>query len=156
MGPIPERVRVTLEEGGERLDLGRLGSGLARWVAASVRLACDDLVTPVIRVTRDGITQTADAIPQGLLVGLASGLTRETVLIEPGNAPGVVLVDEPEAHLHPAAIRSVAEWLKAVSTRSLAVFVTTHHPILFEARTSLTTRLLVSRPHPRAPDADPR
>jgi energy-coupling factor transporter ATP-binding protein EcfA2 len=147
----PERVRVTLEEGGERVDLRRLGSGVARWVAASIRLACDDLTSPVIRLTRDGVSRTVEEIPPGLLFGLASGLTHESVTITPGVVPGVVLVDEPEAHLHPAAIRSVAEWLTAVSARSLAVFVTTHHPILFEARTSLTTRVLVSRPHPELP-----
>lgn len=39
----------------------------------------------------------------------------------------VVVLDEPEAHLHPAAVREVVEWCYATVQRGASVFVATHH-----------------------------
>lgn len=99
------RVRVTFFENGRDEcagDLSDEGSGVARWAAMALRLA--------MHVLRNQITGDADSIPdQRLLDGY------------------VIMLDEPEAHLHPAAVRDVVEWCKVTSSLGACVLVATHH-----------------------------
>src|SRR5260370_15426615 len=46
--------------------------------------------------------------------------------------PGVVLVDEIEAHLHPAWQRDIPEWLK-IHFPNVQFLVTTHSPLVAQA-----------------------
>lgn len=70
--------------------LDTVGSGVGRWVCASLREAAWRL----------------------------GGASRRAIY----------LVDEPEAHLHPAAADSVADWLTAAAERNAGVVIATHAP----------------------------
>ncbi len=50
-------------------------------------------------------------------------------LDDPTRAPGVVLIDELDAHLHPSWQRQIAGWLRATFPR-LQFFVATHSPLI--------------------------
>jgi hypothetical protein len=145
-GSGPHRVRATFTEpDGERRDLHVIGAGTARWVAAAVRLACRKLetgrqvVTGADQTPADGIEETRRIVRAARL----SPLTQTAVHLEPSDAPGFYIVDEPEEHLHPAAIRSVRDWLTRLAETAATVLVATHSPILLDAQSELTTRVLV-------------
>ncbi len=48
------------------------------------------------------------------------------------NQPGVILIDELEAHLHPSWQRTICEWLK-VRFPLVQFFITTHSPLILQA-----------------------
>lgn len=48
------------------------------------------------------------------------------------NLPGVILIDELEAHLHPAWQRTICEWLR-VRFPLIQFFITTHSPLILQA-----------------------
>jgi energy-coupling factor transporter ATP-binding protein EcfA2 len=78
------------------------GHGAARWMAAAVQIALRLLAQyPDLRTLRD-------AGPRAF-----SGY--------------VLLVDEPEAHLHPAAVASAARWCQRMVGYGFTVVVATHH-----------------------------
>lgn len=83
-------------------DLSDEGSGVARWAAMALRLA--------MHVLRNRCAVGAVSAPgQQSLDGY------------------VILLDEPEAHLHPAAVRDVVEWISVTSNLGACVVVATHH-----------------------------
>lgn len=78
------------------------GSGAARWMAAAVQLAIhlvDD--DPELRALR--------TVPPRALSG------------------HVILLDEPEAHLHPSAVASVVRWCRRLARHGMTVMVASHH-----------------------------
>ena len=99
-----------------------------------------ELFSEVKVSTREGITQLyvrekgiEDAFAAtSLSDGTLRLLLLLTVLLDP--TPPLVCIDEPEAGLHPDAIRDVAELLVDASTRT-QVIVTTHSPALIDAIT---------------------
>ena len=48
------------------------------------------------------------------------------------NQPGIILIDELEAHLHPIWQRTICEWLK-VRFPLVQFFITTHSPLILQA-----------------------
>lgn len=145
-GSGPHRVRATYTEpDGERRDLTVIGAGTGRWVAAAVRLACRRLEAGSQVVTRADHTPASDIDEAQQIVRVArqSPLTQAAVRLEPSDAPGFYIADEPEAHLHPAAVRSVRDWLTEVAQTAATVLVATHSPILLDNQSDLTTRVLV-------------
>jgi predicted ATP-binding protein involved in virulence len=48
------------------------------------------------------------------------------------NQPGVILIDELEAHLHPSWQRTICEWLK-IRFPLVQFFITTHSPLIVQA-----------------------
>jgi len=48
------------------------------------------------------------------------------------NQPGVILIDELEAHLHPAWQRTICEWLR-IRFPLIQFFITTHSPLILQA-----------------------
>lgn len=98
------QVRIFLGEDseGSPLPLADAGEGIRRWVSIALQLACRE-------VDRWGITLAARS------PGLSRGMDRV-----------VLLVDEPEAHLHPRALDEVAAWLLSRSREGCTVFVSTH------------------------------
>jgi hypothetical protein len=142
------RVRATFtERDGERRDLNVIGSGTARWVAAAIRLACRRLEAGRQAVTDADGAPVADveAARQIVRAARVSPLTQDSVRLEPSDAPGFYIVDEPEGHLHPAAIRSVRDWLTQLAQTAATVLIATHSPILLGSPSKLITRILVLR-----------
>ena len=58
---------------------------------------------------------------------------------------GLYLIDEPEAHLHPNAIRSLTRWLVERNREGIGVVVATHALELLDLPTELAEFLLVTR-----------
>ena len=152
---MSERVKVLFEEPGGTFALSEVGSGVARWAAAAVRLAVRDLrVRSVHWTSADGKAQGAPWItesietPFGRFVDGApaegaedalrqaseTGRIDEFLEVGPtvGRIPEIFIVDEPEANLHPGAIKSVRDWLLMTARAAQAVVVATHHPAFFD------------------------
>ena len=70
-------------------------------------------------------------------------LSQTAVRLEPAEAPGVYVVDEPEAHLHPSAIASVRTWLEELARTATTVLAATHSSMLLNTDSSLATQVLV-------------
>jgi hypothetical protein len=104
------RVRVAFEEGGRRRDLAVLGSGVARWVAASLRLAGRELRASdrQIRDEQGRAIVEVDQQREAVRTARSEPRAQTSVSLEPRapTTPVTHLVDEPEAHLHPKAVSS--------------------------------------------------
>ena len=70
-------------------------------------------------------------------------LSQRAVRLESADAPGVYVVDEPEAHLHPRAIASVRSWLGELARTATAVLAASHSPMLLDTDSPLAARVLV-------------
>lgn len=77
------------------------GSGAARWIAASIELA--------LHFLREGVLSLGDRNTRGTGSG------------------HVLLLDEPEAHLHPGAVASIVRWCHRMNRHGMSVFVASHH-----------------------------
>jgi AAA domain, putative AbiEii toxin, Type IV TA system len=143
------RVRVILREwAGDGRDLKVVGSGTARWVAAAVRLACQQLRQGQRTVTASDGRVVTDPLESNELIrsGAAEPFTQTSLKLVPGSSkPVVYIVDEPEAHLHPLAVRSVIEWLRGLVGTAATVVVTTHHPAFLDTAGTATQLVLVTR-----------
>jgi hypothetical protein len=146
-GPEDRRIRVTFTgQDRERRDLRVVGAGTARWAAAALQLACRRLEKGHQVVTDRAGAVIGDVAAAGDVVQAArtEPLNQTTVRLEPLNAPGVYVVDEPEAHLHPAAIASVRAWLEELArTTTTTVLAATHSPMLLDTGSHEATRVLV-------------
>jgi hypothetical protein len=149
--PNHNRVRVTVQENkGESppRSLRVVGSGIARWVAASVRLACQRLQTAERTVADPAgrLLVTSDERNAVISTARDDPLGQDAVRLLPSPSTSTVyLVDEPESHLHPFALRSVAHWLHALADTSAAVLVATHHPAILDTRPRLARVVTVER-----------
>ena len=97
-GSGPHRVRaIFTEPDGNRRDLNVVGTGTARWAAAATRLACHRLEAGRQVVTNPDQSPVGDMEQARQLVRAArlSPLTQTTVRLEPSDAPGFYLADEP-------------------------------------------------------------
>jgi len=145
-GPENRRIRVTFKgRDGWHRDLRVVGAGTARWAAAAVQLACRRLAKGRQVVTdQDGAVISDRAAVRDLVAAArAQPLSQATVRLEPADAPGVYVIDEPEAHLHPAAIASVRAWLEDLAGTATPVLAATHSPMLLDTDSHLATRVLV-------------
>ncbi|MEU8078775.1 AAA family ATPase [Catellatospora citrea] len=66
---------------------------------------------------------------------------------EPGPSRRILLIDEPEQHLHPAAQHEVAVWCLEQARRQQAVVVATHSPAFTVLPPSLVTTCQVKKSH---------
>jgi AAA domain, putative AbiEii toxin, Type IV TA system len=145
-GPEDRRIRVTFTgPDGERRDLRVVGAGTARWAVAAVQLACRRLANGHQVVTgQDGaVISDLAAARNAVQAARQEPGSQAAVQLEPADAPGVYIIDEPEAHLHPAAITSVRSWIEDLARTATAVLAATHSPLLLDTDSPLTTRVLV-------------
>lgn len=100
-----------------------LGSGLRRWVATSVRLAADTCGAGAVSLLLEGdLDPGADP---------ATAIEIVDILVRDNPTPRILLVDEPEQHLHPSAQHVVAAWAANQARQHHAVVVATHSPAFF-------------------------
>lgn len=160
------RIGVHLRVGDDtEIPVELLGSGTARWMAASVRLAIDDLLDGewLLRPGGDAGGRDVDASQEAgegrdaesvlrwpahgsgttpgwssvhddeLRAAASAGTLADRLEVDPPDQLGAVfLVDEPEAHLHPAAVAGIAKWLSQLASRSAAVMVASHSRAFLE------------------------
>lgn len=118
------QVLLEFEERGAQqcADLIELaGSGAARWMAASVQLA--------IHLLEDN-----------------SRLGSSNQLEGGGLSGHVLLLDEPEAHLHPSAVASVVRWCRRMVRYGASVIVASHHEQFLRVAGPDIALVHVSRP----------
>jgi hypothetical protein len=141
------RLRVTFTGlDGESRDLGVIGAGTARWAASAVRLACWRLQQGhrVVTDRAGSVITDPDAAREAIRTAIEEPLTQAAVRLESADAPVVYVVDEPEAHLHPAAVISVRSWLEELTrTDTAAVLTATHSPIFLSTCSPRASRILV-------------
>jgi hypothetical protein len=138
----PSRLHLVFKEAdGLVIDFRELGSGTRRWVAACVREASRRVRSwQLERLNEEGewliIRNGAGSATAGAAVttGLTLGAFDDspvvyfdnTTRLRPAATPGVFIIDEPEADLHPRAMESIARWLTDLSRQNAAVLVATH------------------------------
>jgi AAA domain, putative AbiEii toxin, Type IV TA system len=145
-GQEDRRIRATFTgSDGEPRDLRVVGAGTARWAAAAVQLACRRLEMSHRVVTDPAGSGVSDlaAVQDIVLAARQEPLSQTAVRLEQAGAPGVYIVDEPEAHLHPRAVASVRIWLEELARTATAVFAATHSPMLLDTDSPVATRVLV-------------
>lgn len=117
------RVIVEFEERGatQCADVVELaGSGAARWISASIQVAIH------LAAERDRLTSLRGSSDVG-----------------DGH---LILLDEPEAHLHPAAVASLVRWCRRMARHGFMIVVATHHEeFLREAAAGDITLVHVTR-----------
>jgi AAA domain, putative AbiEii toxin, Type IV TA system/AAA domain len=145
-GAAKHRVRATFTEPGEETrDLQVVGAGTSRWAAAAIRLASRRLMTSrqVIRDETGSVISDEDERRRLVEEAYHSPLTQTAVQLAPSDSPTVYIADEPEAHLHPAALQSVRAWLSQLAETAATVLAATHSTALLDAPSSLLRRVLV-------------
>ena len=137
-GPGAPRLRATMSQNGMSAPLSRAGSGIARWASLSIRLACQELLSTTM--IGDPSMESMVTSYKGVAhlrreaAGAYAAVAALEAINEDGSLDVVLLIDEPEAHLHPRAVVSVGQWLIDISERVASVVVATHHPTLFNLR----------------------
>lgn len=105
------------------VPLADLGAGIRRWVATAVRLAVDACkageITATLSIDIDPTTPISDAYDI------------EAVMSASNPRPRILLVDEPEQHLHPAAQQEIVAWSVQQARQHHAIVVATHSPAYF-------------------------
>ncbi len=137
-----QKVGLCIREGDQRVPFRLLSSGVKKYIAISLKLAIQELLTakkviidPEAEGDEDYVFQFAGQ-DEELLELFHLVATRSNTLL---------LVDEPEAHLHPRAVASVAHWLKELSGRTAGVVVASHHPSFFDLRGIGVRRTVLSK-----------
>ena len=147
-GSGTHRIRATFaEDADEKRDLKVVGAGTGRWSAAAIRLAVRRLGKgqQVVIDENGGVVNDEDERRRLVSVALRTPLAQTLVRLEPSEAPAVYIVDEPEAHLHPAALQSVSAWLGELSRTAAMVVVATHSTALLDCPTEIINRVHVQR-----------
>lgn len=103
----------------ERIHVEGLGQGAARWIAAAAQVALR-LITD-----RPELTRLRD-------LGL-------------GGSGYVLLIDEPEAHLHPSAVASIVRWCRQMVARGFTVITASHHEEFLRQSSDDVTLVHVTR-----------
>ncbi len=145
-GSGKHRVRATFtESNGEQRDLRVVGAGTGRWAAAAIRLASRRLEKGSQVVEDDTGTRVDNKNEPRHIVREAyhAPFTQTAVRLVPSDSPAIYIADEPEAHLHPAALHSVREWLSLLAQTAATVLVATHSTVLLDAPSELIRRVLV-------------
>lgn len=118
-GPGAPRLRVTMIQNGMTAPLSRAGSGIARWASLSIRLACQELLATIMIGDPSMDSMVTSYMGVAHLRREATVAYAAVAALEPinkeHNLDVVLLIDEPEAHLHPRAVVSVGQWLIDIS-----------------------------------------
>ncbi|MGQ0433892.1 MAG: AAA family ATPase [Microthrixaceae bacterium] len=137
--PDTPRTRVMFREpSNSPRGIRLLGAATSRWCAAALRLAVAELgaadwsddTGQAIKLNDAPLCVGRSSVPLSRRFGVAAEEGQLLAVARPTYPTGVnalYLFDEPEANLHPGAVRSVVEWLHALAQRTLGVVVATHN-----------------------------
>lgn len=113
-GAADANIHVRRDDG-ERLPVSELSSGQLRWLQIATTVAGLGLKCKCERVIRDGTAYGFQDNPAQLLV----------------------LIDEPELHLHPFAQSDITEWLERLHARGVRFVLATHSARLLTTEPSI-------------------
>jgi energy-coupling factor transporter ATP-binding protein EcfA2 len=116
------RVRLRFRERGDSAphSLGDFGRGASRWLGIAVQVA--------LRIM--------DGDPKTKTLGIMG---------DKAFSGHVLLVDEPEAHLHPSAVASIVRWCQRMVSCGFNVMAASHHEEFLRASSEEVTFVKVSR-----------
>ncbi|CAM3414900.1 hypothetical protein BST27_29495 [Mycobacterium intermedium] len=116
------RVRIEYEErdSGNRRSLQDFGRGASRWLAIAVQVALQIM--------------ESDWVTSKLPVSMEKAFSGQ-----------VLLVDEPEAHLHPSAVASIVRWCQRMVKCGFQIVAASHHEEFLRASGSDIRFVKVSR-----------
>lgn len=101
-------------------EVDTAGHGAARWIAAACQLALHLMEDfPSVRTLRDAGAR--------------------------GFSGHVLLIDEPEAHLHPSAVESIVRWCQLMVSHGFNVVVASHHEEFLRAPSEDVTLVHITR-----------
>lgn len=146
--PREGRLNIRYVRHGRELALGDVGEGSRRWIAVTIREACrtlaaahrETVVLPDGTLYRD----TPAALDAALEREEAYPLELESIEYSLPPSPGLLIVDEPELHLHPTAVADVRRWLEQRANSGLQVIAATHAPQLLDVDSELAEHLYVT------------
>ena len=129
------RVQVLLRRKGasQAIEAEQSGSGIFLWLATSVKIASEMLLNGHVLDLGDGSGEVSD-------LEIYEFLDKT-----------MILIDEPEAFLHPTALYSVREWIQDMTARSGQVVMATHSVHMFDVQTFNSTRKLLLRGSSESP-----
>ena len=116
-------VRVQYQErvaGGQPHPLNEFGRGASRWLAIAVQVALHIMESDWV----------SSSMPRGAAKSYSGS---------------VLLVDEPEAHLHPSAVASVVRWCQRMVDHGFQVIAASHHDEFLRGSNQETRFVHVSR-----------
>jgi predicted ATPase len=144
------RIRLFLRGNNElRIPLALSGSGIRKWCSLALKIACHELleakrIDPLQRRHYGGKFWIGlDIDPDAVESVQLFWSDANEILLEPDGSRTIILIDEPEAHLHPNAVRSIAKWISDTSSRCMHVFVASHHPVILNLSGPQVQRVLV-------------
>jgi hypothetical protein len=150
---VPTRVRILFieDDGQQQRELGTLGAGVARWIAAALRRAGREL-RAAKREVLDADGQVVDDVETAnrIIIGARGTISDDPPLRlvrTPQNPLPLYVIDEPEAQLHPRAVQSVRHWLQDLSRPSNAngALIATHDERFFALTGEEASFLLLGR-----------
>lgn len=121
------KVELTFAPHGSPFSPGRVdsaGEGMARWISAAVQIALH------LMSEHPNLLTLRDSGPKKAFSG------------------HLLLIDEPEAHLHPSAVQSIVRWCQRMVDHGFIVMVSSHHEEFLRAASPEVTMVHV------APDPD--
>ncbi len=114
---INVRLRAKVHGTEHDLEISELAEGLRLWHLLAIRSAL--ALEPMFRLLREFNWRESEDLPRFASIELR---------------PTLVVVDEPERHLHPAAQREAAKWLQDFAARTNTyVVAATHSPAMLSA-----------------------
>lgn len=141
-GPFDERPKTPAELGAEFVDSARLcaaGPRSYRWDRALETLEADPLfaetgIRLLVRVPKDvAWAKRASTLFESLSSGHKIVLLTLTKLVELVDERTLVLIDEPEAHLHPPLLAAFVRALSTLLTaRNGVAVLATHSPVVLQ------------------------
>src|SRR5262249_13001842 len=115
--PNQVSIRFSIDAEAVTLDVEQLSSGIRRWIAASVLIASS-------RVPRNAARQRRE-----------SAITPELVL----------LIDEPELHLHESAQADIAKWMVERSAEGTLILAASHSSAVLDLPAEVAALVAVTR-----------
>ena len=159
----PEQLKNYLREVvPDSLKLQEAGRGIIRWISIVLSIAANSMLATQIQLQSKDFKQESILLLGGRLF-LENDVFEDEVShinfddyeevqklsmfnVVPEFKSTVLIIDEPEAYLHPKAIRSVAAWLEELSTNySARSFVATHNPYIFNITADLFKKFEMKR-----------
>ncbi len=146
-----ERCRLSYHHTGtdRRIELPDLGAGVRRWIEIAAELACRH-AKDAQRVALDpasGMLITDQSAVRAAVESVKKDGSYDSgrIRLSVRSQPTIVLIDEPEQHLHPSAQHDIASWCVAQARRSRAVVVATHSPAFLALAPEQAQQLQVVR-----------
>ena len=140
---------LSTSKSGSFIPISESGSGIERWVTTTLAICTNEMLRADPEINGMGIDLQEfveeiydlheDGEPSDNEV--YNQLTSVELNIDLSNT--VVLIDEPEAFLHPGAISSIGKWIQDMAIQSAGFIVVTHNSKIFDIELINSKRIVM-------------